>query len=255
MHLGCKPAGVATTPVRAREDVRRFFDDRAASYVEQHGHAARLLAYRLGLVRVHAHLRPTDVVLDVGCGPGDHLLALASEIARGLGVDLSPGMIEAARVRQQRSPWPARVSFAVDDAAELGSVASQSVDLALCIGALEHMLDQPAVLASIRRTLKPGGRLFCLTPDGDYLWYRALAPLLGIATRHLSTDTFLSRAGLRALLAGAGFARIEVGAWTFIPKGDMPALAGQVLEALALIGRVARLPRLRGGLWVCAWNG
>src|SRR5260370_36233870 len=34
----------------------------------------------------------------------------------------------------------------------------QSIDLAICIGAFEHMLDKRAVLASIYRVLKFGGR-------------------------------------------------------------------------------------------------
>jgi 2-polyprenyl-6-hydroxyphenyl methylase/3-demethylubiquinone-9 3-methyltransferase len=85
------------------------------------------------------------------------------------------------------------------------------------------------------------------------VWYCTLAPLLGMATRHLSTDAFLTRESLRALLASTGYGRVEVGAWTFIPKGDMPGLAGWVLEALAALGRVAHLDSLRGGLWACAW--
>jgi 2-polyprenyl-6-hydroxyphenyl methylase/3-demethylubiquinone-9 3-methyltransferase len=48
-------------------------------------------------VRSLARPRPTDVVLDVGCGNGDHLLALGPELDRGIGIDISPGMIELAR--------------------------------------------------------------------------------------------------------------------------------------------------------------
>jgi 2-polyprenyl-6-hydroxyphenyl methylase/3-demethylubiquinone-9 3-methyltransferase len=102
--------------------------------------------------------------------------------------------------------------------------------------------------------LKPGGRLFCLTPDADYVWYRRVAPLLGLPTRHLSTDQFLDRESLTGLLVHAGYGRIVTGAWTFIPKGDMPRLAAIALTALDLLGRAASLPQLRGGLWACAWR-
>ena len=251
-HL--KLAGVTTTPVRGRDDVRAFFDRCASAYTEQHGRADRLLAYRLGLIRLHARPRPDDVVLDVGCAPGDHLFALAPELGQGIGVDLSPAMIATARARAGDVAGASCLSFAVDDASDLASIGDGSIDLALCIGALEHMLDKPAALASIHRTLKPGGRLFCLTPDGDYVWYRHVAPWLGLATQHLSTDCFLDLESFTTLLQHAGYGRIATGAWTFIPKGDMPWLAATALGALDLLGRATRLPHLRGGLWACAWR-
>jgi ubiquinone/menaquinone biosynthesis C-methylase UbiE len=234
--------GVDTTAVEHLGDVAAFFDRCAErGFHEQHGRPARLLAYRLGLIRRHARLRSHDVVLDVGCGNGHHLAALAPEIARGVGVDVSPRMIELAR-----RACPQRIAFQVGDATRLDGVASSSVDLALCIGALEHMVDKAAALASIHRVLRPGGRFFCLTPDGAHPWYRSVAPRLGIATRHLSTDHFLTRDELRGLLERAGFARVELGAWSFIPRGDMPRLARWLFGGLDRI--------LRGGLRACAWK-
>ena len=124
--------GVPTTSVHSTAEIKSFFDQCASSgFAEQHGDAKRLLDYRLGLVRDHAQLRPNDVVLDLGCGNGHHLIALAPEIARGIGVDLSPGMIELARTRLGRSPWGARLKFEVDDTESLRSVAAQSIDLAV----------------------------------------------------------------------------------------------------------------------------
>jgi 2-polyprenyl-6-hydroxyphenyl methylase/3-demethylubiquinone-9 3-methyltransferase len=116
------------------------------------------------------------------------------------------------------------------------------------------MLDKHAALAGVHRALKPGGRFFCLTPSGDYFWYRTLAPLLGFSTRHLSTDTFLGRDELTTLLAQTGFARVEAGTWAFIPRGDIPRFAVLLLEVLDTIGRWTGLRALRGGLWVCAWK-
>jgi 2-polyprenyl-6-hydroxyphenyl methylase/3-demethylubiquinone-9 3-methyltransferase len=252
--LASRFSGVATTAARDIADIQTFFDRCAIEYAEQHGDPDRLLAYRLDLVRTHAELRPTDVVLDVGCGNGHHLLALAPHIRRGIGVDLSPGMIGVARARVCGSPWQRRLSFAVDNGEELAQVAPASVDAAICIGALEHMLDKAAVLASVYRVLRPGGRFFCLTPDGQHPWYRTIAPLLGLATKHLSTDRFLTRAELAGMLRRAGFRRARFGSWTFIPKGDMPPVMGVLLDGLDALGRVAHLDAWRGGLWVCAWK-
>jgi SAM-dependent methyltransferase len=248
------PGRVVTTPVRALADIRAFFDDWAGRYVEQHGRAERLLQYRLALIRKRSRLGLGDAVLDLGCGTGEHLIALAPQIRSGTGIDLSPRMVAVARQQALRAAPGRPLRFEVDNSEALNTVASASFELVLCIGAFEHMLDKAAVLRSAQRVLAPGGRFLCLTPHGDYLWYRWLAPLLGLATRHLSTDRFLDAAELERVLREAGFNRIELGYWTFIPRGDMPSPLGALLRALDLVGRVFQLSSLRGGLWVCAFK-
>jgi 2-polyprenyl-6-hydroxyphenyl methylase/3-demethylubiquinone-9 3-methyltransferase len=236
-------------------DIRSFFDQCASTgFPEAHGDPQRLLEYRLALVRNLARPRSAEVVLDLGCGIGHHLLALAPDVARGIGIDISPGMIELARARVHSSTRASNLTFDVDDAEKLSAVADQSVDLAMCIGAFEHMLDKRAVLASIYRVLKSGGRFFCLSPHADYVWYRTIAPLLGFATKHLSSDRMLTRREFSALLHQAGFRSIRSAPWTFIPKGDVPAFVAALLTALDTIGQHARLDSLRGGLAVCAWK-
>jgi 2-polyprenyl-6-hydroxyphenyl methylase/3-demethylubiquinone-9 3-methyltransferase len=247
--------GVATTPSSSTTDLRRHFDHCATTgFPEEHGDPRRLLEYRLALVRKLARPGPADVVLDLGCGNGHHLLALGPEIARGIGIDVSPGMIELARARLRTSTSGANLAFEVDNAEELDGLADQSIDLAICIGAFEHMLDKRAVLASIYRVLKFGGRFLCLAPRADYVWYRTIAPLLGFSTKHLSSDRLLTSDEFSALLDQAGFRRIRSAPWTFVPKGDVPAPVASLLTVLDAIGRHARLDALRGGLSLCAWK-
>lgn len=247
--------GVATTPAYNTTDISSFFDQCASTgSLEQHGHPQRLLEYRLALVRILARPRPTDIVLDLGCGNGHHLLALGPEVARGIGIDVSPGMIGLAHHRLRNSPRSTNLTFEVDDAEKLNGIADQSVDLAICIGAFEHMLDKRAVLASIYRVLKFGGRFVCLTLHANYVWYRTLAPLLGFATKHLSSDRMLSQDELVVLLERAGFREIQFAPWTFVPKGDVPGALALLLTVLDVVGRYARLNSLRGGLSVCAWK-
>jgi 2-polyprenyl-6-hydroxyphenyl methylase/3-demethylubiquinone-9 3-methyltransferase len=241
-----------TKTINGTAEIKEHFDQCAPEYNEQHGDAARLLRYRLGLIRKHAQLSADDVVLDVGCGPGHHLLALAPEIKRGIGSDLSSGMIEVARKNLESSPWADKLSFVVENAEVLSSVPESSVDLALCIGALEHISQKESVLAAVHRVLKPRGRFFCLTPHGGFLWYKAIAPLLGMETRHLSTDRFLTRKKFVQMLGAAGFSRVEAGYWKFIPKGDMPRGLGTVLEKLEAVGKLPGMNSCRSGLMVYA---
>jgi SAM-dependent methyltransferase len=246
--------GIRATPSCNTTDIRSFFDRCASTgSPEQHGHPRQLLEYRLALVRNLARIQPSDVVLDLGCGNGHHLLGLAPEVARGIGIDVSPGMVALARARLRNSAWKANVTFEVGNAEELNGIADQSVDLAICIGAFEHMLNKRAVLASIYRVLKIGGRFLCLTPDADYVWYR-IAPVLGFGTKHLSSDRILTHKEFSELLDQAGFCRSRAVPWTFIPKGDVPALVALLLTMLDFIGRHVRLDSFRGGLSLCAWK-
>jgi 2-polyprenyl-6-hydroxyphenyl methylase/3-demethylubiquinone-9 3-methyltransferase len=239
---------LTTAPARGHGDVRSFFDRSAAEYVEQHGNPSRLLRYRLSLLRRAARFQPGDVVLEIGCGDGAHLLALAGELGRGLGIDLSTSMVERARARAAAQGLGQRIRFAADLAERLSSVADASVDVVMCTGSLEHMLDQPAVARAAARVLRPGGRFVGLTLNGGYVWYRRIAPWLGLDVCHLATDHFLRREELKALLTAAGFSAVAITPWTFIPRGDMPPSLARLLAVLDVAGRLTRLPSLRGGL-------
>lgn len=241
-----------TQSANTHGDVAAFFDVCAAGYAERHGDPELLLPYRLELIRGAARLDANDAVLEIGCGSGLHLLALAGEFARGIGTDLSPAMIDVARRRAAETGRGGNVTFTVDAAEHLNSVPDASVDVVLCVGALEHMLDQAEVLRSVFRVLKRGGGFVCLTLNGGSIWYRYLAPVLGFDTRQLATDRYLSRGDLRRLVRGAGFAEMRIDSWTFVQRGDMPAWVASLLDTADRAGRFLGLDVLRGGLRLCA---
>jgi len=236
---------LTTTAVRDHDDVRAFFDRSAPSYVEQHGPVAGLLQYRSSLLREAARFEAGDVVLELGCGDGMHLFAMADAFARGIGIDISEAMVVRARAAAGGDD---RFRFAAGSGEAIPGVEDGSIDVVYCVGSLEHMLDQGAVAHSAYRVLRRGGRFAGLTPNGGYVWYRRIAPLLGLETRHLATDHFLDRDELAALLRGAGFTNVVVDSWTFIPRGDMPAWVARLLAVLDGIGRALGIGALRGGL-------
>jgi hypothetical protein len=90
----------------------------------------------------------------------------------------------------------------------------------------------------------------CLTPNGGYCWYRHLAPALGLDTRHLSTDHFLTVGELEELLSGAGLEIVGRRHWRFVPQGDLPGGWGSVLRVLDWCGERAGIGYLRGGIAV-----
>ena len=134
------------------------------------------------------------------------------------------------------------LSFEVDDAKDLRKITDQSIALAICIGAFEHMDYEREVLASIYRVLKFRGRFFCLSLCADNVCCRAIASRLGNATKHLSSDRMLTHAEFSTLLDEVGFRRCRFAAF---------ALLRTALDAM---GRHTRLDFLWWGLAPCAWK-
>ncbi|MBW3657235.1 MAG: class I SAM-dependent methyltransferase, partial [Actinobacteria bacterium] len=107
-------------------------------------------------------LGPGMRLLDVGCGNGRHLRALAGRGVAGVGVDISAGLVEAARAAAEADGLTG-VSFVVGDARALGDleeVAEGSFDvaMALCQGGFgTSPASDPAVVAGLARAVRPGG--------------------------------------------------------------------------------------------------
>jgi 2-polyprenyl-6-hydroxyphenyl methylase/3-demethylubiquinone-9 3-methyltransferase len=245
-------ARLQTLQVNDADDVRRFFDGLADRYHDSHGDPGELLRHRLDLIRSLLRGSGRSCLLEIGCGNGLHLFPLAGEFDTAIGIDLSPRMIAAAERRRMTHPRGAHIRFAAQAAECLSSVPDESASAVLCVGAFEHMLEPHRVLAEVRRVLEPGGAFVCLAPNGDYVWYTRIAPWLGLHTRHLSTDRFMSRAEWRARLLAADMHFVALGAWRFVPAGDMPRWAAAAMGFLDRVGQLFRVPGFRGGTYVKA---
>jgi SAM-dependent methyltransferase len=108
-----------------------------------------------------------DVVLDLGCGEGRHVINtyLHADVT-ALGVDLNYRDLKTAYERfipfQQKSV--AKIfSLQQADATRL-PFADASIDKIICSEVLEHIPDYQAVLCEIKRILKPGGLLAVSVP-------------------------------------------------------------------------------------------
>ncbi len=108
-----------------------------------------------------------QVVVDIGCGDARHLRALARRGISGIGVDVSPALVDAARaaIDRERADWPdgTDVQVEVGDArrlSEVEAVPRGTADVAwtLCQGAFgTHPATDPEVLAGVAACVQPGG--------------------------------------------------------------------------------------------------
>lgn len=107
-------------------------------------------------------LRHGEVVLDHACGAGTDLLLAARRVGpsgRAVGVDLTPGMREAAERAAREAGLGERVEIRAGVYEEL-PVADASVDVVISNGVVNLAPDKRRVLSEVMRVLRPGGRLY-----------------------------------------------------------------------------------------------
>jgi ubiquinone/menaquinone biosynthesis C-methylase UbiE len=182
----------------ASPDVDRF-DRRASTY--EHGRRAEFHA-RVVTSAAEAALRavpgPT-AVLDVGCGTGALLRALADRLPATVdlaGIDPSPAMIDVARATLGER---ANVRLEVAFAEEL-PFADGRFDLVTSTVSFHHWADQAVGLREAGRVLRREGRLL-LADNFATGWLRVFN---AIARRRMRT-----RADVERLLAGARLVPLE----------------------------------------------
>ena len=145
---------------RSTEQARAAYDRISRWYDLMEGSWERR-AVLLGLRKLGTNAGET--VLEVGCGTGHGLVAMAAAVGDGGGVcglDLSPGMIRVCRSHLERAGCGERVLLTCGDAARL-PYAAQSFDAVFMSFVLElfDTPEIPIVLQECRRVLRSGGRI------------------------------------------------------------------------------------------------
>jgi SAM-dependent methyltransferase len=193
------------------------------------------LGARLNLPKFERHVRPTDAVVDLGCGIGALLERI--EAASKTGVEVG----EAARAEAE-----ARGLRVLPSASDL---ESDSADVVISNHVLEHTVSPFDELRELRRALRPGGKLVLWLPIDDWRSQRRPA---ADPNHHLYTWTPLL---LSNLLEEAGFeveeCRVVTHAWppytgtlVGLPRAafDLLARAWSVLRRRRQVVAVARRP-------------
>ena len=100
---------------------------------------------------------PGDTALDVACGPGLVVCALAAVVRHATGIDVTPAMIERARTLAAEKGL-ANVTWRVGDVLPL-PYPDGAFSLVVSRFAFHHFPDPRAVLAEMKRVCAPDGRV------------------------------------------------------------------------------------------------
>jgi len=185
---------------------------------------------------------PCGLLVDIGCGNGAQTLALADCADRLTGVDIDPAFVaDFARAAAVRGL--ADRADAVVAAGAAVPLPDGCADAVTCFTVLEHVPDQRAALAEMRRLLRPGGRLVLSVPNRWWIfethgadlpllpWNRV--PLVSWWPRRLhdrwARARIYRRREIAALVAAAGFTVVE----TFRMTAPLDVIRWEPLRRLA----------------------
>ena len=156
-----------------------------------------------------AHLRPGEVVVDLGSGGGlDVFLAarMVGPTGRAIGIDMTPAMIERARASAASGGY-SNVEF-YQSTIDSIPMPEASVDCVISNCVLNLAPDKLAVFREIARILKPGGRLavsdIALKQELPEAVSRSMAAYVGCISGAIRIEDY------RAGLVSAGFEHLEI---------------------------------------------
>jgi ubiquinone/menaquinone biosynthesis C-methylase UbiE len=222
------------------------------AWAEQHERIDRALTDLTSETLNLAEPRPGERALDIGCGSGTTLLALAERVGPSghvLGADIAQSSVERARERISAAGLRHADAICADVAAH--SFAPGSIDLAFSRLGVMFFSDPTAAFANVRRALRPGGRVALATfrRAKESPWPNAvvdalrhlLPPTIPPAPEEPGMFSWGDPARVHRILEGAGFRDVSL-----TPVDILMQLAGsggvaEATEFALLFGPLTRV--------------
>lgn len=198
------------------EEMRRGWAEGASGWVANEAILDHTFTQVTDAILDAAGLGPTLRVLDVGCGSGTLLAAAVEKGADAVGVDISPGMVEAAR---RRVPDATVLVADAQTADLLDGAPGPSFDRVVSRFGVMFFDDPVAAFANIRSAATPDGRLVAAVwrgMDENPVFTLGAGPLLARAEVPVPAPgapgpTALADADrTRRLLSDAGWDAVEI---------------------------------------------
>ena len=163
----------------------------------------------------HVGIKPTDVVLEIGCGVGRVGKHAAPRCKHWIGADVSPNMLKFAAENLRQVP---NVEFVELSGYDLKPIPSESIDLVYCTVVFPHLAqwDRYSYVEEAFRVLRAGGQLYVdgINLCSDAGWkvfedHRAIPPLeripeIGECSTPQELVEYLRRAGFTSIESKPG---------------------------------------------------
>jgi SAM-dependent methyltransferase len=151
------------------------------------------------------HVKPTDVILDIGCGDGALALILGKGAAKVVGLDINASAIDRANCIAAVTANSIKAEFVCKKLEEVGFVDGH-FDKIFSFSVIEHIPNYTEVLREAHRVLKPGGQMVI-----------SVDSLMGMSGERIgrhravfSVQHYFTPHDLSELLKEIGFTSVEV---------------------------------------------
>ena len=233
-----------------REDTRAYYEKYATSYDRRTGFApstGQSYNFARYFEPFLARALPREGrVLEIGCGTGYYTRWLAERGLDVVAMDLSPNMVEQARLR-----CPDSVSLAVGNCEDPASALAPGLvgagfDFIVGVNTFSYYPNKKTALANYRELLRDDGRLVLLDVNGHaYTQHLAYLTNFREARGFAENIRESTRGNLLSLFDGASFALESFEHLSFMPNAVnrfgvmLLAPFDKLLSHLPLVGAIA----------------
>lgn len=212
------PAAVGRSDYKATWQCLSLREDDAKTYVAGYTDEAQLEfvgRHTVDLLQRFVGIRPSDVILEIGCGIGRVGRFLAPRCAEWIGADIAPNMLKHTARRLKDLPNIRLIELST---VGLKEIEDESVDVVYCTVVFMHLYewDRYRYVLEAFRVLRHGGRCFFDNVDitsehGWKVFMEAFAFDVNNRPAHLA---MVSTGGeLFTYAQRAGFKEIQVHRW------------------------------------------
>lgn len=132
-------------------------------------HPKHLIGQKENKQWILEHIKPTDVVLDIGCNDGSISKLVAKKCRELVGIDVNKEILEVAEKRLKRAKLK-NFKLQIVNAENALPFKNGQFDVVVAIDVIEHISQYEKAIADINRILKPKGKFLLAVPNVETSW-------------------------------------------------------------------------------------